>query len=214
METRKRRKEVVTRLIALLSLIAILLVMGCQGDRRIGKERQEQQAGPGRKPEARSEPERAVPVETARAIAVFEKLGGSLQVDEQEPGEPVVIIDLSFREATDAELARLKTFTRLEELYLIETKITDAGLANLCGLANLHTLDLGRTPITDKGIVRLEGLSNLRTLGLSSTKITDAAVGQLKRLAGLQVLDLSNTKITAAGVKEIRQALPNVQVLR
>jgi hypothetical protein len=201
-------------MIALMASAATLLPTGCQRDKQLCKVAASQEATVKARPEAVPETETARQVETGPAIAVLQKLGGTWQVDEQNPDQPVVIIDLSFKEATDAEIAQLKSHTRLEELYLIETKITDACLAKVKGFADLRTLDLARTHVTDQGIAHLEGLSNLRTLGLSSTKITDAAVSHLKQLSGLQILDLSNTKITDAAVKKLQQALPKVQILR
>jgi hypothetical protein len=196
-----------------LASTAPLLFTGCQRDKQLTQVESGQHAGAEKQPEAVSEIEQALQAETARAIAVVEKLGATVVIGEQNPGQPVEIIDLSFKEVTDVEMAQLKTFTRLEELYLIETAITDAGLAGVHGLANLRTLDIGRTRVTDKGLVHLHGLMNLKTLGLSSTRITDAGIRHLTGLTGLQLLDLSNTKITGAGIRELHQALPNIQVL-
>jgi hypothetical protein len=201
-------------MIALMASAATLLATGCQKDKHLSKVITSREATAVTRSEVVSNTDMARQVKTAPAIAVLEKLGGMWQVDEQNPDQPVVIIDLSFKEATDAEIAQLKSLTRLEELYLIETKITDACLANVKGFADLRTLDLARTHVTDQGIAHLEGLSNLRTLGVSSTKITDAVMSHLKLLSGLQILDLSNTEITDAAVKKLQHALPKVQILR
>jgi Leucine Rich repeat len=198
----KLPKEPFLGLLTALAWTAPLLLTGCQEDRRTSKEEIRQQAKAETRPEI------------AGTIAGFEKFGGTVQIDEQQPGRPVVILDLSFKEVTDAELAELKTFAQLEELYLIQTKITDASLAKVNGFANLRTLDLGRTQVTDKGIAHLEGLSNLKTLGLSSTSITDVAVGHLKALTELELLDLSNTKLTEEGIKDLQRALPKVRIVR
>jgi Leucine-rich repeat (LRR) protein len=213
METRKQPRERFPRLITLLASAAMLLPTGCQRDKHLSNVTASRAGSANAQPEAVPVTETDRPVETGPAIAVLEKLGGTWQVDVENQGRPVVVIDLSFKEATDAEMAQLKSFTQLEELYLIETKITDESLASINGLAGLRTLDLGRTGISDKGLAHLVGLKNLKTLGLSSTKITDAGIIHLMGLAGLQILDLSNTKVTTEGIKELQQALPNVQVL-
>jgi Leucine-rich repeat (LRR) protein len=192
------------------ALTAILLLAACQ---RNGTVEISPSAGSETQPEALSEPEKTRRTETARAIAEFEKLGGTVQIDDQDPGQPVRILDLSFKEVPAVALPQLRAFPQLEELYLIATNITDASLANLHSLANLRTLDLGRTRVTDKGLAHLQGLTNLRTLGLSATRITDAGMAYLKKLTGLQLLDLSTTKVTDAGVKELQRALPKIQIL-
>jgi Leucine-rich repeat (LRR) protein len=200
------------RLITLLAWAALLFT-GCQRECQLSHAEIGHEARTAIQPEDATEIEQARPAETTQAIAVFEKLGGTVQIDEQNPGRPVRMIDLSSQELTDATLAPLPTFTQLEELYLIETNISDAGLANLNLLAKLRTLDLGRTRITDKGLVHLHELTNLKTLGLSSTRVTEAGVGHLKNLTGLQLLDLSNTTITDAGVQELLEALPHTRIL-
>src|ERR1017187_10207282 len=96
---------------------------------------------------------RALPAQdTKEILAGVKKLGGNFRIDEKAAGKPVVMIDLSNTEATDDDLARLKEFTRLEELLLRRTAITDAGLVHLKGFANLRELDLAKTKITDAGL--------------------------------------------------------------
>lgn len=116
----------------------------------------------------------------AKAIAEIEKLGGRVAVDEKSPGKPVISVGLSFTETTDAGLVNLKGFTRLQELYLWDTKITDAGLENIKGLTQLQKLVLANTEVTDAGMVNLKGLTKLQWLQLAKTKVTDAGMVNLK----------------------------------
>ena len=92
-----------------------------------------------------------------RAVAWVEEMGGKVKVDFEQPGNPVVYVDLFSKK-----------------------KVTDAGLAHLKGLANLEELDLARTWVTDAGLTHLKGL-NLRSLGLIRTKVTAKAVRQLEK---------------------------------
>jgi hypothetical protein len=158
--------------------------------------------------------ERESQVSADPALALIEKLKGSFQVDEQSPGRPVVVVDLSFTAATDADLSHLKRLTAIQELYLIDTKITDAGLEHLRAYSSLRTLDLARSRVADLGLPRLAGLESLRTLGLSGTKITDAGLIHLKRLSKLQTLDVSDTGVTEAGFQSLRVALSKTAILR
>ena len=53
---------------------------------------------------------------------------------------------------------------------------SDAELARLRGLGNLSSLNIRGTRISDDGMTHLKGLTNLRTLNLSGTQVTDAGL--------------------------------------
>jgi hypothetical protein len=78
---------------------------------------------------------------------------------------------------TDASLASLKKFTRLEALDLSgNPKITDKGMVHVAAVERLEVLYLAKTGITDKGLFELKPLEGLRTLGVNGTKVSvDAA---------------------------------------
>lgn len=78
---------------------------------------------------------------------------------------------------TDAEIIGLKKLTLLEHLSLNgNAKITDKGMLTVKSFERLQVLYLGSTAITDKGLMELKGLDGLRTLNVANTKITaDAA---------------------------------------
>jgi hypothetical protein len=123
-------------------------------------------------------------------LTAIEALGGDYEVDEDSPGDPVVSITLAESRATDADLARLKSFPKLKGLNLSSTAVTDAGLAHLEGLGELQFLDLSNTQVTDAGLVHLRGLNKL------------------------QMLNVSGTRVTAAGLRDLQRALPRVKVGR
>jgi len=65
-------------------------------------------------------------------------------------------LDLSRPGTTDEVLAeKVKGLTKLEWLYLMNTKVTDAGLVHLKGLTNLEELYLMNTKVTDAGVQEL-----------------------------------------------------------
>jgi Leucine-rich repeat (LRR) protein len=162
------------------------------------------------------------------AVAAIKKLGGQVTFDEKNPGKPVIGVDLSETEVTDAGLVHLngltnlqtlglsntevtgdglihlKEVTGLQELYLYGTQVTDAGLEHLKGLTSLQGLNLGDTTVTDVGLVHLKGLTSLQGLNLAGTKVSDVGLEHLKRLTSLQLLNLSNTKVTDAGLVHLK----------
>jgi hypothetical protein len=110
-----------------------------------------------------------------------------------------------------AGLVNLAGMTRLEQLDLGDTQLNDAGLANLKTLVNLLSLRVTRTRITDAGLVHLKRMTRLRWLDLSDTAITDAGLTHLKGLIKLTEVDLSGTPVSRAGVTALDDALPNTR---
>ena len=133
-------------------------------------------------------------------------------------------------------LAILASLSRLETLWLGDTRISDDGLGQISRLKQLRTLALGGTQVTDRGLQHLQSIKTLQWLSLDGTKIQgsgleylagmdelkdvnltrchlgDEALEHLKRLSGLQSLDLSYTGIDARAVDELRRALPNTSI--
>lgn len=99
--------------------------------------------------------EPAAVIEEAEAINAIEKLGGDCIEDDDGDG-PVVEVSLARTRATDADLARLKSFPKLRKLDLSGTQITDAGLGHLKKLSQLETLILTGTRVTQAGIADLQ----------------------------------------------------------
>ena len=65
---------------------------------------------------------------------IFEirKLGASVRIDKTSPGNRV--IEVEWRDATDAGLEHLKGMKQLQKLDLYGTRVTDAGLEHLKGM--------------------------------------------------------------------------------
>jgi Leucine-rich repeat (LRR) protein len=173
-----------------------------------------------------------------RAIAEIKKLGGKVEVDPKRPSVPVVGVNLKHAKVVDASLEHLKGLTELEILFLEDTKVTDDGLVYLKGLTDLEALelsrtkvtdkglehlivftklqrlDLGGTGVTDKGLEHLKGLTRLETLSLENARgVSDLGLVHLKGLTNLRKLNLVGTKVTDAGVRDLRQALPKVEII-
>ena len=71
--------------------------------------------------------------------------------------------------------------TYLSGLELGDTRVTDAALAHLRVFPRLQKLGLARTPITDAGLSHLATLKQLDTLDLTGARVTPAAVARLQQ---------------------------------
>jgi len=114
---------------------------------------------------------------------------------------------------TDAGLARLDGLTRLKELDLSGTGITDSGLVHLRGMVSLQQLDLSYTRITGAGLIHLRGLTSLQTLSLRHTKVGELGVVQLKKLTSLKSLDVWGTEVDEFVAQELRRGLRKAKVV-
>jgi predicted Zn finger-like uncharacterized protein len=86
-----------------------------------------------------------------------EELGGTVELDPKNQNDDIVL-GISFRDTkvSDADLAHMKEFPRLEKLDLTRTPITDKGLRNLTGCKKLQVLILTKTKVTDAGVKDLQ----------------------------------------------------------
>ena len=98
-------------------------------------------------------------------------------------------------------------------LDLSFSHVTDAGLEHLKGLTDLQWLDLRNAEITDAGLEHLKGLK-LQELLLTNTHVTDAGLKHLKGLTKLQRLFLNGTQVTDTGINDLREAFPNLNIVR
>ena len=112
----------------------------------------------------------------------------------------------------DDDLAVLEELPQVRQLDLQDTNVNDAGLAHLSGLSELVRLNLKDTLVGDAGLEHLKGLTNLEYLSLSGTKVGDAVLSSLKDLTHLKELELDGTAVTDAGARELRTALPHLEL--
>ena len=66
----------------------------------------------------------------------------------------------------------------------------------------------------DEHLKYLDAFPALTLLSLAHTQVSDAGVVYLKRLRNLKRISLLDTQVTTAGVRELREALPQVQIQR
>jgi Leucine-rich repeat (LRR) protein len=119
----------------------------------------------------------------------------------------------SNKNLSDADLEHLAGATHLEELGLHGTQVSDTGLKHLAALENLKVLNLNDTNVGDEGLAHLSGLTGLEQLRLQSTQVSDAGLRHLASLKNLKLIWLSGSLVTANGAAELRQSLPDVDIV-
>jgi hypothetical protein len=152
--------------------------------------------------------------EAQAAMKKITELGGAVRKVAQNDDSVEVDFHLGGKELTDEGLVNVKVIPKVVELHLKDTKITDEGLAHIEGLKTLLRLHLEQTKVTDAGLPKLAGLENLEYLNLYGTTVTDAGLEHLKPLAKLKKLYVWQTKVTDEGVTKLKEALPNLQVIK
>ena len=185
---------------ALPILLVVLLGIGCRGRREAD----------GRAMRSYSAPD------PDQAGAELERLGGKVKVERDAAGRnPVVTIDLEEKRIRDADLKHLEAFADKPILLdLSGTAVGDEGLVHLRGLSRLRWLRLRGTPVSDAGLLQLEGLEHLSFLDLHGTRVDDAGMAHLRGLTRLRTLDVGGTRVTNAGIKDLKKALPKVEISR
>jgi Leucine-rich repeat (LRR) protein len=142
-----------------------------------------------------------------QAIALIEKLGGTVKIDQKNPDKPVVAVNLHGKKMTDEDLAACRGFSHLKDLDVMNTHITDKALLLMAirDKTELETLGLEFTNVTDASLKELEGAPNLKALYLGGvTGITDAGLVYLSKCPNLDRLVMWGiSNITNVGLKHI-----------
>lgn len=123
-------------------------------------------------------------------------------------------LELSENPIGDEGLAFLTNLPQLSQLFLDVTAITDAAGPKLARMATLEELDLASTRFGDEGLQHLVDLPNLQVLWLAGSRVTDASIDNLLAMPGLQLLDVRQTEVTDAAVTRLKNAKPDLRVLK
>jgi hypothetical protein len=133
----------------------------------------------------------------------------------------------------DDDLAELKLFPRLKELWMDQTGITDAGLAHIAQLSELEVLHLDGAALTDKSLESLASLPRLAELSISDVearlergetilgkyrpsgrpRLSDNALVVLAQFPSLRILDIRGNNISGHAIMDFKRRLPNCDVL-
>ncbi len=104
--------------------------------------------------------------------------------------------ELTLREVTDDDLARLTRLQGLRRLTLVGSRVTDKGIAGLAPLPRLEYLRLQMMAVTGRTI----DLPALREFQATFCSIDDTGLAALARSRKLERLELARTMITDTGL--------------
>ena len=129
-----------------------------------------------------------------------------------------ILVPLVTSDVGDADIRTLATAVsrlwKCPKLSLSGTAVSDSGLASIASIQKLEFLDLSASRVTDHGISRLAQHPRLRELNLSYTGVSDAALNYLCSIPSLDHLDLTGTEVTDGGCDQLRQSMPDVNIVR
>lgn len=148
-------------------------------------------------------------IQKERQIAAeLESLGCSVRFRRYsyipEKLSPLIEVDCSYSQATDADLGRVAELSWLRFLTF-GPQLGNAGLEKIAGLKQLRSLDLSGSRITDEGLKYLEGLTQLDSLDLANTRVSDAGLIHVGELYSLISLDLMNTEVSNSGLAYLKR---------
>lgn len=75
-------------------------------------------------------------------------------------------------------------------------------------------VDFNYGHVTDDGLVHVRGLHRLRWISLFNSQVTDKSLVHLYGLTDLETVVLRGTSVSKDGEERLKEALPNVQVVR
>lgn len=155
-------------------------------------------------------------------------------VPDQAVLEQLAHLEALVVESGDEETMPSLTLRRLRGLRLQDCRCDSRSFANLpaleglamnhCewqadvadalrGAPQLKYLTITKSNLTDDNLASLPSLTQLKGLDLTDNKITDRSLPILKQLTGLRELYLLGNEISPEGKEELRQALPDCDIL-
>lgn len=143
-----------------------------------------------------------------KAIAALEKK--EFEVELNDDGR-VVSVDFGYEDATNADVALVKSFSQLERLNVYSDGLTKDVLDDIKHLKNLRELQLPFA-MADEDIAKLAGLTKLRRLEFYSSNLTNKSVKVFGTMPDLERLDLNYSEVTAEAIDDIAK-LVNLKVL-
>lgn len=126
----------------------------------------------------------------------------------------LVLGDSTLTDAGAAELAKILSGTKIENLCLDNAPITSAALTSISQIKSLMTLDLTGTNIADD-LTALAGMPNLQWLlirDMDLSSLEEASLTTLAELPKLGRLTVTNTGITAEAIQQLKRAKPGLNL--
>ncbi len=123
-------------------------------------------------------------------------------------------LDLSFANATTADLKGLEQLRALERLSVEGTAVEGSILDAVRQLPVLNELDLTGCKISDADIAKLARHPELATLWLGKTQVTDRVLDTLVTMPKLSFVDISDTNISSTAWNAFVQRNPRFATSR
>lgn len=120
-------------------------------------------------------------------------------------------LDLSLTKVSDNGLAQVDQLAKLHQLFLEGTGVTSASIPAIARLRSLEELDLSKLKIADDDLAKIATLKQLKVLYLVGTPITDAGLAKLVSLQQLELIDLRGTRVTAAAVEQLKSRIGSLK---
>ena len=140
-------------------------------------------------------------------------LGPKLRkLDTDERGMLSVDLDFSAKEEDMAVFVKAAT-TNIKELCLSDTSMSDAALASLSRFPKLQTLFLSIEQINGPGIAHLSQLKALKELWLIGSRISYFYLKRLPSLPQLEELRLQGPVVSMEEREELKQLFPKARIL-
>lgn len=108
---------------------------------------------------------------------------------------------------------QLQSAERLEVLDLKSVSLTPDELTLLCSMPGLTTVNLDNCGLRDEDLKSFTESPGFERLYLNDNKLTDRCVPILSGMTGLKILSVQDNSITASGLQQLREALPDCQIL-
>lgn len=122
-------------------------------------------------------------------------------------------LQIGSRDATGAAVKSLTRLKKLRELDLHDNQATVEGIRYACEIPSLRVLRVYGA-IKDEGAAAIAQLTNLEWLIASGAGFTDAALDHLAKLPKLKRLEIQGSKVTDAAIAKLKQARPELEVIR
>jgi hypothetical protein len=139
-------------------------------------------------------------------------VAGRWQGRKDRPGE-------KYGNRSQGQVTPAKVKLKRGEVYKFSADwgLSDAGLASLVHLAeyaSFLSLSLFKCKyLTEVGLCSLEAFRHLWELDLAETNTTDKVLESLRHLTSLRRLNVTKTRVSPSAVEQMRQALPNCEVV-
>lgn len=123
------------------------------------------------------------------------------------------LVDAQLTDFGDEQISLLNETPQLQKLWLRDSRVSDKGLRELPRLDSLRSFSVPATS-TENGLICLTRLPHLKSLQLTGIEITPTVVDWIAQLQDLEELDLRGVRLDASLFRRLREARPQLKIVR